>query len=91
MQRMCQLAKPWLKLRPRIQVALEDIDTLTNIQCNSFASWWKKYHDEWTAHWNIQKWDIDNIFGVCVFGKITQTDLLKMNLKNNLFPRRIAL
>jgi hypothetical protein len=90
-QRMCELAKPWLKLRPKIYMALEDIDTLKNIQCKDFTIWWKTYQFDWTAHWNIHKWTIDNIFGVSVFGKTTQTDSLKKQLKNNSVPIKISL
>jgi hypothetical protein len=91
LQRMCQLAKPWLKLRPNIHIALKDIDTLKDIQCNNFATWWKTYQTGWTAHWNISKWTIDDIFGVSVFGKTTQTALLKKQLRNNLIPTKITL
>jgi hypothetical protein len=90
-KRMCELAKPWLKLRPKMYVALDDIDTLKNKQCNEFSSWWKDYHQEWAKHWNIPSWNIENIFGVSVFGKTTQLDLLKEQLKNNAVPTRIIL
>jgi hypothetical protein len=90
-KRMCELAKPWLKLRPKIYVALNDIDALKNKQCDEFSSWWKDYHQEWTEHWNIPSWNIENIFGVSVFGKTTQLDLLKEQLKNNAVPIRIIL
>jgi len=90
-KRMYELAKPWLKLRPKIYVALDNMDKLKNIQCNEFAAWWKDYHDEWTRHYNISSWDIKNIFGVSVFGKTTQVELLKEQLKNNAVPVRVTL
>jgi hypothetical protein len=90
-KRMCELAKPWLKLRPKIYVALEDMDRLKNKQCDEFSSWWKHYQHEWTQHWNIPSWNIENIFGVSVFGKTTQLDLLKEQLKNNAVPVRVTL
>jgi hypothetical protein len=90
-KRICELAKPWLKLRPKIYIALENMDKLKNIQCDKFASWWKDYHSEWTHHWNIPSWNIENIFGVSVFGKTNQVELLKEQLKNNALPVRVAL
>jgi hypothetical protein len=90
-ERICKLAKPWLKLRPKICVALDDIDKLKNIQCDEFSSWWKDYQQEWTQYWNISSWNIENIFGVSVFGKTTQIELLKEQLKNNAMPVRISL
>lgn len=82
-KRICELAKPWLKLRPKIYIALNDIDRLKDKQCDEFSSWWKDYQQEWTKHWNISQWSIENIFGVSVFGKTTQVELLKEQLKNN--------
>lgn len=89
--RICQLAKPWLKLRPKIYIALQDLDTLKNIQCNDFSIWWEMYQTEWTAYWNIPTWTINDIFGVSIFGKTTQIDLLKTQLKNNSVPTKIDL
>lgn len=90
-ERICKLAKPWLKLRPKIYVALDNMDKLKNIQCDEFSSWWKDYQLEWAQYWNIPSWNIENIFGVSVFGKTTQIELLKEQLKNNAIPVRISL
>lgn len=90
-KRICELAKPWLKLRPKIYVALNDMDKLKNKQCDEFSNWWKDYSQEWTTHWNIPSWGIEQIFGVSVFGKTTQVDLLKEQLKNNAVPTRVLL
>jgi hypothetical protein len=90
-KRMCKLAKPWLKLRPKIYIALNDMDKLKNIQCDEFSTWWKDYQQEWTKHWNIPSWNIENIFGVSVFGKTTQIELLKQQLKNNTVPVKVLL
>jgi hypothetical protein len=90
-ERMCKLAKPWLKLRPKIFVALDDMDKLKNTQRDEFSSWWKDYQQKWTEHWNIPSWNIENIFGISVFGKTTQVELLKEQLKNNAVPVRVTL
>lgn len=90
-KRICELAKPWLRLRPKIYVALDDMDRLKNVKYNEFASWWKDYEPAWTQHWNIPQWNIENIFGVSVFGKTTQVELLKELLKNNVVPVKVTL
>jgi hypothetical protein len=89
--RMCELVKPWLKLRPKIYIALEDIDMLENIPCAEFESWWNQYSQPWSSYWKISNWTIKNIFGVSVFGKTTQVDLLKEQLKNNAVPVKVSL
>ena len=90
-KRICELAKPWLKLRPKIYVALNDIDNLKNVECDAFVSWWKDYESDWTRHWNIPSWTIENIFGVSVFGKTNHFELLKALLSNDIVPVGITL
>jgi len=89
--RMCELAKPWLKLRPKIYIALEDINRLQDIERDMFEHWWEKYHADWVKHWGISQWTTENIFGVSVFGKTNQLGLLKEQLKNNVVPIRVSL
>jgi hypothetical protein len=91
LMRMCELAKPWVKLCPKIYIALEDTNTLENVEREVFENWWEKYHTDWAKHWGIPHWKIENMFGVCVFGKIIQVDLLKAQLKNNAVPIKISL
>ena len=89
--RMCELAKPWLKLRPKICIAVEDIDRLADTKCDEFEDWWKSRSQAWTTYWNLSSWTIDNIYGVSVFGKTNQLDLLVEQLKNNAVPIRVLL
>lgn len=84
--RMCELAKPWLTLRPMIAIALADIDTLENIDITGFQSWWSQYSDTWCAHWNIPDWTIDNIQSVVVLGHVPDVKLLIQQLTNNTTP-----
>lgn len=89
-KRLCELAKPWLKLRPKIYVALEDFDRLKNIEkFDEFQQWWKDYSQAWTTHWNLSTWDLTDMFGVSVFGKTNQVELLKTQLKNNVYPQKV--
>ena len=87
--RMCKLIKPWLKLRPKIMIALEDIDCLKNIQVEEFNTWWKNYSEEWCQHWNIAKWDINNIFSVTVFGTVPDFETITAHLQNNIIPVKV--
>jgi hypothetical protein len=88
--RLCELAKPWLKLQPKIYVALEDFNRLKNLEhIEEFNTWWKQYHDQWTSYWKVSSWNIENMFGVSVFGKTTQVELLKQLLKNRVRPEKV--
>ena len=87
--RMCKLIKPWLILKPKICVALEDIDTLKNIESQEFESWWKQHSEIWCRHWNIPTWTLTDIFSAVVFGRVEDFEKIKEKLKNAITPTKI--
>jgi hypothetical protein len=89
--RICELAKPWLTLRPKINIALEDIDLLKNKKILEFESWWQQYREDWCRHWNIPSWTIYNIFSSTVFGKVDNVSTIIDYLKNNITPIKILM
>lgn len=89
--RLCQLAKPWLKLRPRLTIALEDIDFMLKIKVDEFNNWWKEFEEPWCQHWNIPHWGIKEIRSVNVIGHINDIETVKSNLKQQIMPTRIQL
>jgi hypothetical protein len=89
--RLCELAKPWLKLRPKLLIALEDCDTIVGKNVDEFNSWWEKYRKIWCHHWGIDSWTIEDMFAVVVFGKVPDVDLLIEYLKDNALPTRVLL
>jgi hypothetical protein len=91
MDRMCELAKPWLTLRPKIVVALEDIDTMNNVDIPAFESWWKQHSKEWCRHWNLLSWSIVDIFSVVRLGQVPEFKNIIEQLKNNNTPTKILL
>jgi len=91
MQRMCELIKPWVLLKPCILVALEDIDRLKNTEAAEFNCWWEQYSDKWCQHWGIPEWTLDNMFSVLTFGRVSNVDNIINNLKNKIIPTRVVL
>jgi len=89
--RMCELAKPWVKLVPKIIVALEDIDTLHNVDVLEFESWWKRHSEEWCRHWNLSSWSTTDIFSVVRLGHAPEFANIIEQLKNNNTPTKILL
>jgi hypothetical protein len=83
---MCELVKPWLKLRPKIIVALEDIDILDNVDIDTFESWWAQHSEILCRHWNRKTWTTHDIFSVSVFGQVPMVQDIIQNLKNNAKP-----
>jgi hypothetical protein len=88
-ERMCELIKPWLKLIPKIKIALEDIDRFNGSNIVEFETWWQQHKGPWLQHWNLTDWTTHDIFSANVFGKTTQLDLLLEQVKNNIAPIRI--
>jgi hypothetical protein len=82
--RICELCKPWLTLRPQINVALEEYNLMSNIDSQSFLKWWDQYQQRWCSHWNLNSWTLHNMFGVIPVGKMSavETDRLIQLLRN---------
>jgi hypothetical protein len=91
MTRMCELAKPWLTLRPKIAVALEDMDTMHKVDIPAFESWWKHHSEEWCQHWNISSWSIVDMRSVVRLGRVPEFATIIEQLKNNNTPTKILL
>lgn len=89
LNRLCQLAKPWLTLRPCIKIALEDVNNLENIRISEFELWWTKHEKEWCRHWNLKSWSVQQIFSGVVFGHVQDIDRMRLLLQNNIRPTGI--
>jgi hypothetical protein len=89
--RMCELCKPWLMFRPKLNIALEDFDMLENKKIKEFDSWWMNYHDDWCQHWQISKWSVKNQYSQIVIGNIVQLQEINELFKNNIHPNKISL
>lgn len=90
-QRLCELAKPWLKLRPKLSIALNDVDFNDQLDKKEFSLWWEQYEQPWCKHWGINQWGLTEISSVSVIGHIDDIDLVDQNLQKNLFPTRIRI
>lgn len=89
MARMCELAKPWLTLRPKIVIALADTDTLHNVDVGGFESWWKHRSKQWCQHWNISSWSVIDMFSVVRLGHAPEFANIIEQLNNNNTPTKI--
>lgn len=90
LDRICQLCKPWLTLRPKLFIALEDIDFTVDFDVVGFNKWWQNYKEDWCQHWGIDHWGLTEMAAVGVIGSIVNPDLVKSNLQKQIFPKRIS-
>jgi hypothetical protein len=89
--RMCVLAKPWLKLRAKLHIALESTNFIDHYDVEGFNNWWKDYEQPWCRHWNISTWGIQQIASVSVIGNISDIELVKTNLQKEILPCQIQI
>lgn len=90
-ERLCELAKPMLHLRPKVQIAVKKLNFIPESNIEKFSHWWKKYHDEWCAHWNLQKWPIEYMFGVIPYAETSQVDILQKLVEQKSCPVKIRI
>jgi len=87
--RLCELAKPMLALRPKIIIAVDCINTLQHVSSEEFDNWWNTYHNDWCAHWGIDQWSLQHMYGVIPYAQTHQIDLLSSLAKENRCPIKI--
>lgn len=89
--RIKELAKPWLNIKLSFFVASEHRDFLLNKKATEFNQWWSNYHDQWCQHWNIPCWTLEHMSGVIPIGKISNMDLFVDQFDRGAKPLKIVL
>ena len=86
--RICEFAKPWVKLKLRLSIVTQDADMIADKQIDEFNEWWSQYKDEWCHHWNIPDWTVNNMYSPLVFGHINQLDTVVNLLEQKIYPKQ---
>lgn len=91
--RINELAKPWINFRPALYIALEDTDFFDKniIKLDRFTSWWSEYRDKWCQHWNLTQWSVEEMFSVIPVGNVDNLDLLIDAVQRKVSPKSIRL
>lgn len=89
--RICEFAKPWTKLRLKLNIATQDADTLANKRVDEFDTWWAQYKTEWCQHWNIPDWTVTNMYSPIVIGRVEQLDQFLNLLEQRIYPKQVRL
>jgi hypothetical protein len=88
--RMCELAKPWLLLKPTLMIALEDYDFLDKKRRSEFEAWWADYRTVWCQHWHLSDWSLEDQFANFIIGKV-DPEILLGQVHGNIRPLRVTL
>ena len=78
-------------MKPKILIALEDIDGLTRVDVDQFEPWWNQRRQAWSQHWNQPDFTVEQMFSSVVFGRIPNYKLVVENFKNNILPTQIKI
>jgi hypothetical protein len=89
--RMCELAKPWINLTFAVKIALEDVDRLENIRVEEFNQWWSQYSDPWCNHYGINVYTVLDMFKAIVIGRVPEYQTVISQLTNNHTPVKVTL
>jgi hypothetical protein len=88
--RINELVKPWSRLRPKLTIAMEDMDLLEKYQVIEFLDWWKEYQEQWCKQYNLSSWTIEDLSCIVVY-KILNFDQFELELKQENNPIKITL
>lgn len=89
-KRMCELAKPWLILKPRLCVALEDNNAIDKKDAHLFEAWWQPRKHAWCQHWKLDDWGLHDICGRLIIGHISNLPELISLLHQQIHPKRVV-
>lgn len=87
--RICELAKPWLIMKPRLLVTFDPINFMENKKIDEFNVWWAQYHDRWCKHWKIESWTVTDMYSATLVGRIENFYDLEHHLRQGAKPTKI--
>jgi hypothetical protein len=87
--RVCELAKPWIEIRPAFHVTTRDIKFDSGIDLDSFNQWFEVHRNAWCQHWNLTDWTPEEMYTVLPVGHIYSIDQLIERFQNKQYPTKV--
>lgn len=88
-KRICELAKPWDKIKPSFYITTKDIRFDAGIDLEKFDQWFKPFKQEWCDHWGLDNWTSKEMYTVLPVGTIDDIDQLIKRLQDKQYPVKI--
>jgi hypothetical protein len=89
--RICELAKPHLKLRARLEITTQSELTRDPVDIENFVRWWACYEAAWCKHWNLPSWSLDQMARKFVIGHVVDFDKFLQILESQGKLQRVTL
>lgn len=86
------LSKPWIRLRPLLNIAIRDSDNFSLFRDRdlpAFQKWISPVQQAWCQHWDIADWDVSEIFSVIPIGKIDDLALVRDRFMSYNYPMKV--
>jgi hypothetical protein len=89
LERLCQLAKPMLRLNFQLRICVNPQPLPADIA--EFEAWFSQYREAWCQHWGIPMWTVEQMLGGIKIGTMPKVNEFISNLKDNHVPMRLEL
>ena len=93
---MCKVMKPWVDLKPVMDLAVTDQDRNHNLEMfkqqykTQLEHWESNFQKEWTKFWNLQDWSLANDGAALPIGHIKDMQTVLKCFRNQNYPTRIT-
>jgi len=84
-----RISKPWLLLRPLLDVAFRDGERYKTDQEENFIKWFEPMKDRWLKHYNLNNWNRQELDALIPVGHIPNIDYLIDRFTNTDYPKKI--
>lgn len=88
---ICTQSKPWVLLKPVLNIALQDSDNYKNFDEVAFNNWFAPVRDAWCTHWSVLDWSPKEIFSGIPIGTVNNLPELAECFTRLDYPQRLAL
>jgi hypothetical protein len=95
-EHMCRVMKPWIWLKPVLNVAVRDQDKqnlLHKVQTkykSQLDRWSNEYQTIWTRHWNLENWNLADESVALPIGRINDTEAFEKFFSNQEYPIKVT-
>ena len=87
---MCQTVKPWVNLKPVLNIQIIKSPGTSTFDEEAFNQWFSPYKNKWCEHWQISDWQPWEMFAKIPVGYIDDVALLVERFTNLNYPSRIT-
>lgn len=90
-RRICQLVKPWVTLKPKLNIAYGPQFNPPDQELADFSHWWAPYETTWLRRWGLTEWTVAHQFMSIPVGRLPDMDTMVSWLEQGYHPIGVKL